>query len=226
MDCTDCKNCTFKSEAAKKLREIDLMRLAANSTQVRFTKGETIIREGALSSNIIYLREGLVKIHLKGPVREQIVKITKAPTFLGVPTAIGDRINHYSVTAIEPCDVCFIDEKTFATLLSNNGAFAYEIALLMSRNELVNYHNCVNRTQKMLRGRLAEAILFLGKEIYASKKYTMPLSRAELADWLDATRESVSRVLSEFHEQKIIKLTTKSVEILDEQKLEFISKNG
>ena len=47
-------------------------------------------------------------------------------------------------------------------------------------------------------------ILFFADTIYESDTFTLPLSREELGNLVDASRESVSRILTEFHEEKII----------------------
>ncbi len=76
-----------------------------------------------------YLRSGLAKIHIAGPYHEQIVRIVKAPSYLGLPTTFGDKINQYSVTVIDAAEVCFIDIDAFPVLLKANHDFSYEIHL-------------------------------------------------------------------------------------------------
>ena len=86
---------------------------------VKFRKGDSLIRQGTFSTNVAYLRSGLAKIHIAGPYHEQIVRIVKAPSYLGLPTTFGDKINQYSVTVIEAAEVCFIDIDTFRYLLKS-----------------------------------------------------------------------------------------------------------
>jgi len=222
----NCKFCKFKSVATAHLNENDLEILSRNCARVNFKPHETIIREGNLSLNIAYLKNGIVKYHIKGPVKEQIIKIAKSPSYLGIPTAIGDRINHYSVSALTQCEVCFIDAEVFKQFLHRNGQFAYEIIQLMSKNELENFRNCVNRVQKQIRGKVAEAILFFAQEIFQSNEYTLPLNREELANLLDTTRETVCRIINEFAEQGYIDLKIRKIKILKKDKLEKISHLG
>ena len=69
--------------------------------------------------------EVLVKLHLAGPYYEQIVRLVKAPTYLGLPTTFGNKINQYSATAISEAEVCFIDIQIFRELLEKNHQFSY-----------------------------------------------------------------------------------------------------
>ncbi len=222
----DCTYCEFKAQAAKFLKKEDLDTLASHCARVSFKPGEKIIRDGALSLNIAYLKDGIVKYQIQGPVKEQIMKIAKGPIYIGIPTTIGDKVNHYSVTALNICEVCFIDADVFKQFLYRNGMFAYEIIQIMSRNELENFRTCVNRVQKQVRGKVAEALLFLADEIFESDEFTLPITREELANLLDTTRESACRIMSEFAEAGYIELKVRDIKILKRDKLQKISEVG
>ncbi len=226
MKYADCLKCEFKSKAARHLTDEELKILASNCARVLFRGGENIIREGALSSNIAYLKQGIVKIHISGPAKEQIIKVTKAPTYLAIPTAIGDRLNHYSVTALNESEVCFIDVDVFKQFLYRNGMFAYEIVLHMSRNELDNFRNCVNRVQKQLRGKVAQALLDFADRIFESEEFDLLLTREDFANLLDSTRESVCRVMSELEAEGYILIKGKKIKILKRKKLVQLSTFG
>jgi len=80
---TDCKYCPFHKEVAEIFDDDCFEQLSANYAVVNFVKGNSIIKQGALSTNVFFLRKGLVKIHLAGSSREQIVRLVKAPTYFG-----------------------------------------------------------------------------------------------------------------------------------------------
>ncbi len=221
-----CSSCRFISDAAKKLDPDQIVELDKNCLQLSFKKGEIIFRQGSFSSNIIFVKKGLIKIHITGPKEEQIIKISKSPTYLGIPTTINEKINQYSATAIEPTDVCFIDLNTFKEFVSKNGKFAYEIMIELCKNEIKSFKKCVNRTQKNINGRVAESLLFFYNDIYGQKSFSLPLTRAELGNLTDSSRESISRVLSEFHKNEIIKIENKKITILNESLINKISEKG
>lgn len=222
----ECTNCPFKSNAAATLDECSMDQLSANHVAVGFVKGDSIIKQGTYSTNVAFLRKGLAKIHLAGPSYEQITRLVKAPCYLGLPTTFGDKINQYSVTAITEAEVCFIDIKIFRDLLKVNELFSYEIILELCRNELESFRRCANRTQKQSRGNMADVILEFSEQIFHADTFTLPLNQSEIGNMVDASRESISRMLSEFDKDGIIKLTGKQVEILDKSRLQLISQNG
>jgi CRP/FNR family transcriptional regulator len=221
-----CKFCTYQSNAIKKLSEEEVAKLSFNCVPVKFKKGDSLIKQGTFSTNVAYLKSGLVKIHIAGPYYEQIVRILKAPEYLGLPTTVGDKINQYSVTAIDDAEVCFIDIDTFNYLLRANSEFSYEIILSICQNELQAFRRCANRTQKQIRGKIADFLLELSTKIYDSNLICIPLNQEEIGNLIDASRESVSRVFSEFEKDELIITKGKQVEIINTESLKMISSKG
>lgn len=221
-----CIDCKIKSSAVKTLTSGELDNLDNNCAEVKFKEGDIIFKQGAFSSNIIYLKTGLVKIHIAGSSKNTITKIAKAPSYLGIPTTFNEKINHYSATALEPTSVCFIDIETFKDFIYKNGKFAYEIIVELCSSELTSFTKCVNRTQKNIHGRLASALLAFSEDIYENEEFILPLSRVELGNFVDTSRESVCRTLTEFTNDKLIDLNGKKIKILNRPSLEAISLYG
>jgi len=221
-----CKNCVIKSKAVLHLNKKQIEKLSFNCALTKFRKNDSLIKQGVLSTNILYLRNGLAKVHITGPCYEQIVRIVKAPCFLGLPTTIGEKINQYSVTAISEAEVCFINIETFHTLLKENFDFANEIIIDLCRNEIEIFYRCANRTQKQMRGRIADVLLELSDRIYSSDTFVIPLTQSDFGNLVDSSRESISLVLGEFEKDKIIRYSKKQIQILNKNTLKLISANG
>jgi len=177
---SDCSLCPYISTAEAKLDGCQLKKLSDNHIVVSFKKGNTIIKQGTYSTNIIFLRKGLVKIHITGPYSEQIVKLAKPPTYLGLPTTFGAKVNQYSITALEDCEVCFIDITVFRNLLKESEHFSFEIIQALCRYEIESFRRCANRTQKLTRGNLADVLLDFANNFYQSESFTLPISQTEI----------------------------------------------
>ncbi len=226
MKTLDCTRCDIKSSAAKTLNVTELKIMGENCSEVRFKKGEVIFKQDALSSNIVYLKKGLVKIHITGPSAEQIIKISKPPTYLGIPTTFDEKTNRYSATALEETTVCFISLDMFKQFIRGNPNFSYEIIVELCKSELNSFNCTVNRAQKNIHGRIADVLIFFYQDIFKNIEFRLPLTRSELGSFVDTTRESVSRILTKLHEDKIIRLDGRKIKLLDTERLESISKNG
>jgi CRP-like cAMP-binding protein len=226
MNKHNCKDCLIKSAAAKNLNDEEFAILESNSVTVRFKKGEIIFKQDALSLNVAYLKTGLVKLHLHGPSKEKILKIVRAPLYLGIPTTFGDKINQFSATALEDTSVCFIDSNLFRNFIYSNGKFAYEIIVELCKNELFDYQRYASLAQKQIPGLVAESILCLSDKIYESDTFPFPLTRGEMGDLIGTSRESVSRVLTDFCNEKIIEVNSNDIKILNKELLNQISEKG
>ncbi|MEI6899914.1 MAG: Crp/Fnr family transcriptional regulator [Bacteroidota bacterium] len=222
-----CRDCKEKSCAAAVLNvsEIDLVN--ANRSETEFRKGDIILHEGSMTSHIIYLKSGLVKEYLKnGNDKEQILQIIKKYSYLGLSSLFGAKVNHYSYAALEDIKVCYIDVSVFNQLVKQNGKFAYEILVSVSRDSLNNFHRFMSQSQKRTYGRVAEAILYFAKIIYEELEFEIPFTRQEFADLIGISRESATRVLTKFKEDEILNLNGRFIKIVNLELLQQISKNG
>lgn len=222
-----CQDCKEKSCAAAVLNLHEIDRIDENRAEIDFKKGDIIVHAGTMISHIIYLKSGLVKEYIKtGDGREQILQIVKKYSYLGMSSLFGDRINHYSYAALEDIKVCYIDLNVFTNLIRENGNFAYEILVSVSRDSLNNFHRFMSQAQKKTYGRVADAILYFSKFIYESTEFEIPFTRQEFADLIGMARESTTRVLIKFKEEGILDLEGRLIRIRKPELLQQISKIG
>jgi len=221
-----CQYCKNKSKATGKLDQNELEKLGHSCNQVVFKKDDLIMVQDTKSYSIVFIKEGLVKVHAKGPEKEQILKIVKGPSYLGIPTTVGSKFNQYSATAITQTSICFISYDIFRDFITQNGEFAFEIIVELCKAELRNYKKFINHVQKQSPGKIAETLLYFSDEIFNSDSFHFPLSRSEFADLTCSSRETISRVLSDFVSNGIITLNKKNFAIINKKQLELISRKG
>ena len=114
----------------------------------------------------------------------------------------------------------------FQRILNENRDFSNEIIIELCQNELESFRRCANRTQKQIRGNMADVLIEFAEKIFQADSFTLPISQSELANLVDTSRESVSRVLGEFDKDGLISLEGKRIEILNKKSLRLISQNG
>ena len=109
--------------------------------------------------------------------------------------------------------------------------FGYR-ANFAQENYLTNasaFERTVNLTQKHIRGRLAESLLFL-KDSYGLEEdgatLSIYLSREDLANLSNMTTSNAIRTLSTFVAERIIAIDGRKIKLIDEDKLKKISKMG
>ena len=223
-DCK-CVECAFKSTPVSLLKEKELAALCNNCIHINFKAGENIIRQGAFTTNIAYMTSGLAKVHMEGSLnKDEIIKITKSPAFIGAPSVFSGRVFHYSVTSLTDSKVCFIDYPVFEKLVLENGEFAKELIKELSNDLIKQFHSCVNKTQKRLNAYIAEVLLYFAESIFENDEFNLTLSRSEFAQLVGSTRETVTRILHDFTVDGLITMDGKSFKILNSELLNKISR--
>lgn len=223
-----CYNCILKSSAVETLTTEELFFLGKGCSQTFFNKKDLIFKEGAPARHIVYIRAGFVKLSKKGiGNKDFILSISGKGAYLGIQNLSKKNFEYYfSATAITATEICFIDIDKFGKLLELNGKFATEVISYIFNDEMNYFDRLVNNVQQQLPGRLANALLYFKNQVYKNNSFTLNLTKSELASLIGTSRESVTRILKEFHDARIIDAKKDVITLLDEDKLEQINKKG
>jgi CRP/FNR family transcriptional regulator len=119
-----------------------------------------------------------------------------------------------------------IEKESLKNALLKNPEFALQITSKNYRNERLLIEIIKNLSYKQMRGKLAAAIIYLSQDEFLNEHIFENLSRQELADFASISTESAIKFLKEFEKEGIIILNGKNIEIIHQEKLEQLSKNG
>ena len=86
--------------------------------------------------------------------------------------------------------------------------------------------NFISLAHKQKEGRIADIILYLAAEVYYDNNFILSLTRKELAEFAGCSTENVIMTLSRWQNEKIITIEGKKFEILNLEKLQYISRIG
>lgn len=223
----NCKNCIYRSWAFKNLSEEELKLINDKKVEKFYRKGENICFEREPINSFMYLQNGLVKLYkTETNTREHIISIAKPQDFIGLLSIFSNKKHIYSISAIEDSIVCFVDLSVLKGLIETNGVFALDFFEKISTISDSVIKTRIDINTRQLRGRIAYILLFFAKHIYNSNKFSLPISRKEIAELIDMSTENVIRVLSEFRKDKLIQIEGKNIEILDINRLEKIYELG
>jgi CRP/FNR family transcriptional regulator, polysaccharide utilization system transcription regulator len=223
----NCRDCPFKSKLFNLLTDEELKIVHENKHTVQYKTGETIIKQGTNMSHVLSVNTGLAKLYLEGPDnRNSIIRIVKPTSFVGGAGMYLDQFHHFTLTALMETRVCFIRIDTFKQLIISNQLFHEEYMRDFSRNVLEVYGRLLVLTQKQMSGRMADTLIYLFNEVFQSSKFTLFLSKSDLADLSGMSKESAIKVLREFQKDGIIDLNINEIELLDPASLQKISKLG
>ncbi len=204
--------------------------LKKNSTCTYYKKGDIIYKEGDKPNGLICLSKGKVKIFKEGVGgREQIVRMAKPIGFIGYRALFAEQNYLASAEAIEDIVICIIEKETLYKVLRSNPDLSFNIIRSLASELGFSNNRTVTLTQKHIRGRLAESLLFL-KDIYGFEEdgatIKVYLSREDIANLSNMTTSNAIRTLSTFASEKIIALDGRKIKISDFKTLEKISELG
>lgn len=224
---SNCLDCTKSSGCFKQLIPSELEFINHNKTQILYRKGETICKEKAYASNVLYIADGLVKLYLESPDNRHInLKILKTSEYIGLSSVYGDNIYHYSALALVDSTICMINKDSFRKLLIDNGHFAADIIQWYCRKETQLFDRIKSLGHKQMHGRLADTLLYLCDESFDQQVLFNSLSRKDIADFACISTESTVRLLTELKKDCIIDMEGKMIKILDKEHLNQISIRG
>ena len=223
----NCLNCDLKSPLFCFLTDEELAMVRDNKISVVYRKGETIRKQGTYMSHVLSVNSGLAKLYLEGVDHHNaIIRIVKPTNFVGGPGIYLDRMHHYTISALTDTSVCFIDVELFKQLIDQNKTFAHELMKDFSKSILSVYNRLLFLTQKQMPGRMANTLTYLHEEIFQALRFNMLLSKQDLADLSGMAKDSAVKILRDFQNAGIIRLTESEIEILDPDALNRISRTG
>lgn len=211
------------SESQRKL-------LADNVRIVSFKKNDIIYRDGEPPREVMCLIAGKVKVYKDGVNgRSQIIRAIKAVEFFGYRAFFAGEEYKTSAMAIDNCVVAFLPIQLVIKFVHENNAvsmfFIRHLAKLLGTAD----ERTVSLTQKHIRGRLAETLLFL-KDSYGVEEdgYTLSiyLSREDIASMSNMTTSNAIRTLLSFAVENMIAIDGRKIRIMQDEELRKVSKLG
>lgn len=223
--CIESQNSVFQM-----LSEKEKESLKKNHSCQLYRKGDIIFKEGDKPTGLFCLSTGKVKIFKEGVGgREQIVRMAKPGGFIGYRAMFAEESYNSSAVALEDSAVLIIDKESLMRVLKNNPELTLKIIKKMAGELGFSNSRTVTLTQKHIRGRLAESLLFL-KDTYGfeedGKTINVYLSREDIANLSNMTTSNAIRTLSTFAGEDVIIIDGRKIKILDLPKLERISELG
>ncbi len=195
-----------------------------------YKKNEPIYNEGETPVYMFCLISGKVKIFKEGVGgRMQIVRVERPIGYFGYRAAFAGQNYVTSGSAIEQSLIIRIPIGTILHLILENARLGWFFTERLARQLGMADERVVSLTQKHIRGRLAESLLFL-LESYGVEEdgctLSIYLSREDLAGLSNMTTANAIRTLSAFATEKIIAVDGRKIKILEKGKLEKISRIG
>jgi CRP-like cAMP-binding protein/CheY-like chemotaxis protein len=217
------KNIEGIDDFIKNVRGIESLKKLSLEHDVRFyKKKDDIYKEGGYPKGIYFINKGKVKtFQTNESGKELITELHKEGDFFGYLSLLQEENYTSSATALEDAEIFMLPKEDFFALIYKNGEVSRKFIEMLSNNLRENEKQLVQLAYNSVRKRVAEALVKLSDTYKKEneKKFSMTISREDLANLVGTATETVIRTLSDFKEAKIIEVSGSTLTILDHEKL-------
>ena len=202
-----------------------LQQLAKITASATYPKGAVLFVEGQVARGLFILCTGHVKLSTSSADgKTLIVRISEPSDLLGLPATISERPYEVTAEVIEPTQANFIGRTDFLNFLRAHSEAAVRAAQELSETYQAAFAEI--RTiglSHSAREKLARFILDWCAHHPAKAgavKFNLTLTHEEIAQMIGSSRETVTRILSDFKKEGLLHVKGSSVTIEDKHGLE------
>lgn len=191
----------------------ELTQVARHSHLVRREAGTELIGDAEEVTSYANVLKGVVKLSkMLSDGRQQLVGLQFAPDFLGRPFKAQ---SHLTAEAASEVDLCRLPKAAVEQLIASNPALEHKL-LEQTLKELDEARDwMVTLGRKTAAEKVASFLYLIATHIDPSldteqgtaTTFDLPLTRADIADFLGLTVETVSRQLTKLRTDAVIEIT-------------------
>ena len=225
LSCTQCllkKLCFPKHLKASQIEAFESIIKHSNS----LNRGEHLHRQDEPINSLFIIRSGSVKQYIsRHGNEEQILDFFLPGELIGLDSL---NMQYYgnSVIALESTNYCTLPLTKFKTLYEKIPILQEAMLNLMSNTISLEKEMLLSACNKTADARFATFLLGLSKRYstlgYPENQIHLSMSRQEIGNYLGLTSETVSRIITRFHNDKLISVNQKEINIADMTKFENI----
>ncbi|MEM7596430.1 MAG: Crp/Fnr family transcriptional regulator [Pseudomonadota bacterium] len=172
--------------------------------------GQTFVFEGDQIKDFANVTQGVAKL-MRGSEdgREQIVGLLFPSDFIGGPMSDNSQDEPYTIEAVSPLELCIFPRDGFEALLEKYPALERKL-LDRTLNELQLAREwMVLLGRKTAQERVATFIMHVAEKMrnhgcQGTIGFDLPLGRADIADHIGLTIETVSRQITQLRKEGVI----------------------
>jgi len=217
------KNVSGINDFINEAKGIESLKKLSEERELRsYKKKDDIYKEGGYPKGIYFVSKGKVKIaQTSDSGKELITELHNEGDFFGYLSLLQGEKYTSSATALEDSEVYMIPKEDFFALIYKNSEVSRKFIEILSNNLMEKEDQLVKLAYNSVRKRVAEALVKLSdkykKEV--DTKFSMNVSREDLANMVGTATETVIRTLSDFKEEKLIEIAGSTISVVNYDKL-------
>ena len=225
----NCISCKLKKEGWYCALSADLLKAFSSFSHLTTYPGDAILFvEGQMARGGFVLCSGKVKLSTtsrEGKVL--VIKIAQPGEIIGLSAAISGEAYEITAETMGPCLVNFVERDGLLRLMERSGELGLRSALAVSREFQSAYRDIHELVlSRSSSGKLARLLLSWvenGPEPTQDLRIHAPVTHEEMAQRIGASRETVTRLLSDLRKRDLIKLEGSTLVIKNRTALEALA---
>lgn len=207
-----CLSCPHREDRLFcNLPQAALQHLSEITSVSSYPKGATLFVEEQSPRGVFIVCAGRVKLSTSSADgKTLILRVADPGEVLGLAAAVSGKPYHATAEALEPSQVNFIPKTEFLLFLSQHGEAAMRVAQQLSENYqtaliemrmIVLSHSVAEKLARFLLGLVTEH-----NKDERDIKVKLTLTQEEIAEMIGASRETVTRLFSDFKNKKLLQV--------------------
>ena len=225
--CNNCRGelCASKVPIFENLNNEELLEVVKTINHKEYSKGDVIFTEGNVANTLYFVNEGNIKLYkYTKDGKEQILHVLSEGEFFGELDLIKPSKYGFNSKAIVNSKICTLTKDEMKDIIMRKPEIGIKVLETVGERVAKVESLVQNLATNDVDSRLAYLVIDLmekyGQSIEKNISIKLPLSREDMASFIGVTRETISRKLKKFEDEKLIKIVgTKNLIILDEEGL-------
>lgn len=218
-----CSHCAARTATlCAGLSDGDMHRLYALATDRQFGAGDLLFRQEQPADHVFSIRTGYATIfRLTADGKRQVLSFLFPGDFVGLTSE--DRF-HYAAAAISRVSACRFERAALEALIREFPEMDRKLRFTLTRAMDANFELLFSLGRKDAVQKVASLLWYVSyrqrKMRLADNPVHLPMRRADIADFMGLTTETVSRAFTALKQMGVIRLQGASdVEVLDMARL-------
>ncbi len=203
-----------------KLSASEINSLISYARLERYLAGREIFAKGSPGQSLVAVLRGSIKISsLSSEGKEAIFNIINAGEIFGEIAVLDGEERSADATAMTDCELLVLNRRDFLRLLENRADLCMVLLRILCQRLRQTSEQVEDVMFRHLESQLAKALLHLAESVGLhgpqSTSVELHLSQRELGNMAGGSRESVNKILQNWHRRGLIDLGKASVFIRD-----------
>lgn len=207
----------------KEVKSIEpLRKLSEQHDTHTYKKKQLIYSEGNTPKVVFFVKKGKVKTFKTNEFGKELINgLYNEGDFFGYLSLLEEKKYVDSAMTLEDSEISMIPKEDFYSLVYKSPEVSRKFINILSNNIIDREEQLIKLAYNSVRKRTAEALVSLYNKYKkeGENKFSISISREDLASMVGTATETVIRTLSDFKDEKLVEISGGAITVTNYEKL-------